>query len=69
MVKRIGSLRRNSVRIGEYHLRNMEALAWWIRDQRCRNREIYAEEFDVDVVAPKSCILSIESRMYESTRS
>jgi hypothetical protein len=51
MVKHIGRLRRNSVRIGEYHLRNMEALAWWIHDdQRCCNREIYAEEFDVEIM-------------------
>jgi len=28
MVKRIGSLRQGSTRIGEYQLRNMEAFAW-----------------------------------------
>jgi hypothetical protein len=59
MVKHIGRLRRNSVCIGEYHLRNMEALAWWIHDdQRCCNREIYAEEFDVEIM--EACLNELE---------
>jgi hypothetical protein len=58
VVKHIGSLRRNSVRIGEYHLCNMEALAWWICDQRHRNREFYAEEFDVEIM--EACLNELE---------
>jgi hypothetical protein len=58
MVKHIGRLRRNTVRIGKYHLRNMEALAWWIHDQRCCNREIYAEEFDVEIM--EACLNELE---------
>jgi len=50
MVKRIGSLRQGSTRIGEYQLRNMEAFAWWIHDMKRCNRDIVAEEFDAVTV-------------------
>jgi hypothetical protein len=40
MVKCISSLRRNSVHIGEYHLHNMEALAWWIHDQKFMQKSL-----------------------------
>jgi hypothetical protein len=36
----------------------MEALAWWIHDQRCCNREIYAEEFDVEIM--EACLNELE---------
>jgi hypothetical protein len=58
MVKHIGSLTRNSVCINEYHLHNMEASAWPIHDQRHHNREIYAEEFDVEIM--EACLNELE---------
>jgi hypothetical protein len=36
----------------------MEALAWWIHDQRHHNREIYAEEFDVEIM--EACLNELE---------
>ena len=65
MVKHIGSLKKNSVHIGEYHLHNMEALAWWIHDQRHRNREIVAEEFDA--VTLETCLDELELETKEET--
>ncbi len=62
MVKHIGSLRRISMHIGEYHLHNTEALAWWIHDQRHRNRKIYAEEFDAEIMEASLNELELESK-------
>ncbi len=58
MVKRIASLRRGAVRIGEFQLRNMEAFAWWIRDMKRRDRDIVAEKFDDETL--ETCLDEME---------